>query len=661
MFEKLLEAFKCKPNDLFKITKQDPMETKLIDTLIETLKKDARFVTDEGELLKNTIREKAEELDTDLIWLLLENDTLRAKFFIPIKDVIVFDTMRFVKFINNKEFLPDSFTSFKNKIGLTNKQGDFIASSNEVVLSFPYKDCVLAGWQDKEDSKREEVFYNEILWSDDIDRLLDEKVFTDFKRIDTNGEHELQWFTRDTEINKARGLSDDTITDNLIIKWNNLLALHSLKKNFAGKVKLIYIDPPYNTWNDTFGYNDRFNHSTWLTFMKNRLEAARELLKDNGAIFISIDDDESHYLKVQCDEIFGRENFVANIVWQKKYWPANDAKWFSDSHDHILVFAKNKNNWKPNLLARTGKQLTDFKNPDNDSRGIWRASDLSAKTPSQNCMYPITWPNGSIYFPPKTRSWVVSEQKYKELLADNRIWFWINWKSRPMIKKFLTEVKDWITPETWWNRDIVWDNKIARYEMKELFPDNPFWTPKPEKLLKRIIEIWTKENDVVLDFFGGSGTTGAVAHKMNRQYILTEQMDYIKDLPEARLIKVIHWEQWWISEDVGWKGWWSFVYLEMARQNEIYTEEITWAKTSKELVTLWEEIKATGFVSYYVNTKSVDENIEEFQKLDIESQKEFLISILDKNLLYQNYSEMNDKNNGVTTVDKKLNDDFYKG
>ena len=266
-------------------------------TVIEVLKKDERFVSQEWDLLKNLIRENTEKLDENLISLLLDNDKLRGVFFIKIKDCLVFDSSKFIRFINNKEFLPDSYTSFKNKIGLTNSKWDLINDNNDIVLSFPYKDCILAWGQDQEDVKRDEVFYNEILGSDDIDRLLDEKTFTNFKRISKDWENKLESFKRD---------NDGIIKDSLIIKGNNLLTLHSLESNFAWKLDLIYIDPPYNTWwnGDTFEYNNRFKHSSWLTFMKNRLDIAKKLLKKDGAMIVAIDKAEQVYLWVLLDEVF---------------------------------------------------------------------------------------------------------------------------------------------------------------------------------------------------------------------------------------------------------------------------------------------------------------------------------------------------------------------
>src|SRR3989339_849325 len=277
----------------------------IFEQLTDLLKKDERLVSQDGILLKNQTQELARKNDPVLIKLLLSDKAIKQHFFFEVEKTLIFDKEKFVRFISNKQFLPDSYTAFKNKIGLTSGD-EYVSENKEVVLAWPYKDCVLEGGMTKEDQKRDEIFYNETLAPDDINRLLDTKVFTNFKRIDKNGEHKLDGFKRDEK---------GTIKDNLIIKGNNLLALASLKKEFAGKVKLIYIDPPFNTGGDSFNYNDRFNHSSWLVFMKNRLELAKQLLTDDGNIFIHIDINESHYLKVLCDDVFSRENFVEEITW----------------------------------------------------------------------------------------------------------------------------------------------------------------------------------------------------------------------------------------------------------------------------------------------------------------------------------------------------------
>ena len=303
----------------------------LLDGLKKLLATDERLVS-EKELLKNKIVELAVKLDPELIKLLLSDQLIKSNFFAEVPGALIFDKDKFIKFISNKQFLPDSYTAFKNKVGLT-ESGEYISKKKEVILSWPYKDCVLEGGQTKEDAKRDEVFWNQTLAPDEISRLLDPKVFTNAKRIDKIGEHKLDGFKIDANGN---------IKDNLIIKGNNLLALHSLKSRFAGKVKLIYIDPPFNTGNDSFNYNDRFNHSSWLVFMKNRLEIAKLLLSDYGSIFIQCDENESHYLKVLCDEIFGRDNLMNEIVWRYRTYQGQVKDYFPKKHDIIFWYIKIK-------------------------------------------------------------------------------------------------------------------------------------------------------------------------------------------------------------------------------------------------------------------------------------------------------------------------------
>ena len=317
---------------------------------------------------------------------------------------------------------------------------------------------------------------------------------------------------------KARSYGDAN-AENMLIHGDNLLALKSLENEYAGKVKCIYIDPPYNTGNAFEHYDDGIEHSIWLSLMNSRIEILYNLLSDDGSLWISIDDDECHYLKVLCDGIFGRSNFVANVIWEKKFSPQNDAKWLSDSHDHILVYAKNKNIWRPNLLPRTFEMDERYKNPDNDPRGQWTSGDLSVKTPNPRDIYPITTPTGRVIYPPESRSWVVSKEKFEELLADNRIWFGSSGNNVPRIKRFLSEVKEGAVSKTIWFRTDVGDNQEAKKEVKEINNNDVFTTPKPERLIERILTLGSKEGDLVLDSFLGSGTTIAVAHKMRRRWI----------------------------------------------------------------------------------------------------------------------------------------------
>lgn len=470
-------------------------------------------------------------------------------------------------------------------------------------------------------------------------------MLTNFKRYDKDGDHEL------TKLND---------NDNLIIKGNNLIALHSLKKRFAGKVKLIYIDPPYNTGSDSFNYNDTFNHSTWLTFMKNRLEIARELLSDEGSIWINIDDDEGHYVKVLVDGIFGRENFINTIIWQKKFSPQNDANWFSDSHDFIHVYAKNKNAWRPNLLKRTLEMDGRYKNPDNDPRGAWTSGDISVKRVTQKDIYEIKTPSGRSVYPPNGYSWRLSKERFEEYAEDNRIWFGEDGNNVPRIKRFLSEVKDGVVAQTLWTYKEVGHNQDAKKEIKNLFDGQAvFGTPKPEKLIQRIIQLGSDEGDLVLDFFMGSATTQAVAHKMNRQYIGIEQMDYIETVAVERLKKVIAGEQGGISKDVDWQGGSSFVYCELKNDAQEFKNQVQKATTAEELVELLNFAKQSSFLSYRIDPKRLREN--DFKQLSLAEQKQILLEILDNNNLYVNYSDIDDISNGVSDADKNLNREFYGG
>ena len=323
--------------------------------------------------------------------------------------------------------------------------------------------------------------------------------------------------------------------DNLIIKGENLFVLQSLLPKFESLVRLIYIDPPYNTGSTSFGYVDRFRHDAWLNFMRVRLEVARNFLSENGSIWISIDDGEQAYLKILCDEIFGRENFVSTIVWEKKSSPQNDARWFSDSHDFILVYARDKSKWRPNSLPRTAKMNARYKNRDDDPRGAWMASDLSVRTYNAACDYPITTSSGRVVEPPQGRCWGVNRARLDELIADNRIWFGERGDRVPVLKRFLSEVRQGVVPKTLWFRAEVGDNVEAKRELKAAGLGKVFMTPKPERLLKRIIELSTDDGDIVMDFFAGSGTTAIAASKLNRHFILIEREDYVESITIPRL------------------------------------------------------------------------------------------------------------------------------
>jgi adenine-specific DNA-methyltransferase len=658
----------------------------LLENLKTLLQKDEHLVS-EGELLKNKIIELAIKLDKDLIELLLSDKKMKEVFFVDVEGTFIFDKDKFIKFVSNKQFLSDSYTAFKNKIGLT-EDDEFISEKKEVVLSWPYKDCVLEGGMTKEDQKRDEIFWNETLAPDEISRLLDPKVFTNAKRIDAKGEHRLDKFKTD---------ENGDIKDNLIIKGNNLLALHSLKKRFAGKVKLIYIDPPYNTGNDSFRYNDSFNHSSWLIFMKNRLEVARELLKNDGIIFVQIDSEERDYLRVMLDEIFTRENYLNNVVVRKKQAAGvgQDA-FLLDTVEYILMYAKSKSEF----IKAKEKQYLEFEFDDElmnnyslyvesfgdrklvrkitDARGkgvkIYKYKNIKISRVQNNekekSFYIKNFGKFFLTYGPQSSLM----KKVIKNLADNGFYEIEYIPTRGVNAGEVVKVNFFTKRIVQWLRGIAYihEDKIIKRQVAENLWTDISWDvigpegdvelksgKKPESLVKRIIEISTKKDDTILDFFMGSGTTCAVAHKMGRQYIGVEQLDYRENSAVIRLKNVINGDQTGISKSVGWKGGGDFVYLELMKWNENFIEKIQKAKTKEELRKLWETMKEKAFLSYKIDIKTVDKNAKDFKDLSIEDQKRFLLECLDKNHLYVNYSEIDDEEYEINEEDKKLSKEFY--
>ncbi|HRP24450.1 site-specific DNA-methyltransferase [Thauera sp.] len=347
----------------------------------------------------------------------------------------------------------------------------------------------------------------------------------------------------------------DPAADNWLIQGDNLDALKALLPFHAGRVKCIYIDPPYNTRSAFEHYDDNLEHSQWLSMMAPRLELLRELLAEDGSIWVSIDDNEGHYLKVLMDEVFGRGNFVTTVIWRKNYAPKSSARHFSVDHDYIHVYAKNGDSWFPNAMPRRADQDTVYKNPDGDPRGLWRPDNLSARNPYSLGLYPVTTPGGRIIDgPPKGRYWAISREKLEALDRDNRIWWGKDGNNVPSLKRFLSEVKQGRVPQTYWPYEEVGHTQDAKKETVLLFGDEVFGTPKPESLLERILHIATDPGDLVLDSFLGSGTTAAVAHKMGRRYIGIEMGEHAHTHCLPRLQKVIAGEQGGISKAVDWQG-----------------------------------------------------------------------------------------------------------
>jgi adenine-specific DNA-methyltransferase len=366
----------------------------------------------------------------------------------------------------------------------------------------------------------------------------------------------------------AHRVTDHDLFDNRLIFGDNLLALKALEAEFAGQVKCVFIDPPYNTGSAFAHYDDALEHSIWLSMMRDRLEIIHRLLAEDGSLWITIDDNEAHYLKVLCDEVFGRANFVANVLWQKRFSPNSTAQFISDSHDHVLVYAHNKSTWKRNLLPRDVRHNLSYRNPDDDPRGPWTSGDLSARNSYSAGIYPIRTPSGRVIDgPPKGMYWRVSAAKLAELDADGRIWWGNNGGNVPRLKRFLSEVMEGIVPQTIWLHEEVGNTQEAKKEVMATVPPEAevFQTPKPERLVKRVFDLATNPGDLVLDSFAGSGTTGAVAHKMGRRWIMVELGEHCHTHIIPRLRKVIEGEDpGGVTEAVGWKGGGGFRYFRLA-------------------------------------------------------------------------------------------------
>lgn len=595
----------------------------------------------EGVLNKNKLAELARQYNPELLNLLMSDEKISNHFFSKLETgVLIFKKDVFLQFLNNKEFLPDSFTSYKTKIGLAT--GDkYLSENQEVVLNFPYKDCVLEGGQTKDDAKRQEIFFNETLAPTEINRLLDNKVLTNFKRYDETGEHEVE------------ELSD---SDNLIIKGNNLIALHSLKKRFVGKIDSIIIDPPYffnkKKSDDSFSYNSNFKLSTWLTFMKNRLEVAKELLSENGFISIIIGIDGVNHLKLLADEVFDvssdNKKFVGQITWRKTDNQPNIGD-YANVIDFILIYRKNSDA-KLKRLPLSNKAQKEYSYE--DENGKYRRSNILDLTRGKY-NYDIQTPEGTILSGP----WMINKDEFNRLVSVDGIHWPSKGKQIPYGKMYLKDAIEngQITSDFW--DGSYGTNQRSADEIKELFGDRVFTFAKPEKLIQNLISISSSKGDIVLDYHLGSGTTAAVAHKMNRQYIGIEQMDYIETVSVERLKKVIAGEQGGVSKDVNWSGGGSFVYAELKNDAQDFKNAISEATTTEELLELFEMAKKSSFLSYRIDPKKLKQT--DFELLSLAEQKQILSEIIDNNNLYVNYSDIDDSDYGISAEDKKLNHDFY--
>lgn len=582
------------------------MEKKsFFDVVMDVLKKDKRFVSDKGDLLRNAVFEAAQKMDTKLLKALRANATTRKRFFTDVDGIAVFDKQQFGWVVSNRAFLPDSYTRFRNKIGLA-VGDDMIASSRDVELVFPYKECVLEGGQTKEDQKRDEIFYNKSLAPDEVDRLLSPKVLTNPIRYDKKSKKVAAAFDRDK--------------DNLVINGNNLLSLSSLLPEFEGRVNLIYIDPPFNTEKDSFSYNDNFSRSTWLVFMRNRLEIARRLLSVDGNIFIHIDINQSHYLKVLCDDVFHEDNFVEEIIWA--YGSPSGGRAATPKpvniHDYLLHYAKNYGVRKQNrvYIPYTQKYINDwFKFTDDDGRRYQRRQ--RGRNEKGEVIWERQYLDESKGFPLST-VWNDIQQVY----ADPRAYK---------------------------------EGNMADVEVIKAFKGGQ----KPEALIKRIIDMTTNPGDLILDYHAGTGTTGATALKTGRRFILCEQMESQIAIIKNRLGKVINGDTAGVSKVTNWHGGGSFVYCELAKSNLRFVERIETAKKDSELEKIWGEMLATGFISYKIDPSKFSMKDEDFKALSLKDKKRILMDLLDMNQLYVNYCDIDDKTFRVSAADKAFTKSFY--
>ena len=665
---------------------------KFLDELKKVLISDERFVGESNQIIKTKVSNAARANDEKLLKDLINNDLLKESFFTKIDDIYVFDKNKFVWILESKEFLPDSFTMYKNKIGLVDSNNNLISQKQDVSLVWPYKDCVLEGGQTKEDQKRDEIFYNETLAPDQVNRLLAPKVLGNSKRYTKDGVEE------NIEIEED---------DNLIIKGNNLLALSSLLSRYEGKVKLIYIDPPYNTKSDSFLYNDSFNGASWLTFMKNRLVIAYNLLKDDGIIFVQCDDNEQAYLKVLMDEIFGEMNFINNISVKMSeatgvkmshaskrfpklkeyllfYKKANfdgfyeidkyeSEEWDNENNIFLENFTKNDrdtirileekdvNNEKDRELANEIlnqvkiKSLSEklkeytFRSFEDEKNWLFENSYRIIKTAGSSSLKKVVMNAKNI----------PNQDIGSELSSQGVLFFYITDFNRntdqPRLRVIFADTNIYKNPGDFW-QDIKTTGAIAREGGVQLNNGK-----KPEKLIYRIIKMTTLPGDIVMDYHLGSGTTAAVAHKMNRRYIGIEQMDYIEDKAVKRLNNVINGDSTGISnkEDVNWQGGGSFVYCELLEDNENLVNELEDAKNSDGVKEVLNKAIDYGKLIPSVLPSDLKENEDDFDKFSLDEQKNLVMELLNKNQLYVNLSDIDDEDYKVSEADKTFTKSFY--
>ena len=629
------------------------------DKLIALLKTNPNFLDEAGELIRAAVRDRAWHLDPKLVKLLFTDTEIKAKFFDEIEGHWIFNYNTFIDYITNKNFFANSYTQFRNKIGL-NIENKFLRERGEVSLVWPYKDCVLEGGQTREEEKRTEIFFNEVLAQDEINRLFDPKVLTHWKRHTAAGEQAVTGLQRD---------ENGIIRENLIIKGNNLLALHSLKQQFRGQVKLIYIDPPYNpdSPSNTFTYNNNFNHASWLTFMKNRLEVAKDLLTDNGVMIVAIDENEQFYLGVLLDEVFPtHEKHCITIVHNPRGVQGTN---FSYTHEYALfVIPKGKKVIGNRKIRSEEITWSNFRNWGGESR----------RENAKNCFYPVIVEDGEIVgfgdvLDANEHPFAQTVQSEKMDLVYpidpnmiERKWRYAR-QSVDEVKHLLRAKKTKTGYEIEIGKDFaayrtVWED--SRYDaniygtqiVKALVPNCNFAFPKSLwNVYDCLYAVVANDKEaIILDFFGGSGTTAHAVLELNkdggnRKFIICEQMDYVETVTTERMKKVI--------EENNQNN---FIYCELKEYNQAFMDKIQAAQSSDALVALWKDISKNSFLNWYINAEMPQDAVDTFIAIgDVEKQKRLLVELLDKNQLYVNLSEIEDADFEVSEIDKALNRRFY--
>ena len=645
----------------------------LKDTFFAALTTVQDYVALDGSLLQGAIAQDAEQLAPRLLDLVFGYDQLRAAFTVTHGPHLVLDKAKLLTFLTSKDFLPDSFTAFSNKIGLTS-EGRYISYNRDVVLDFPYKDAVLVGNQSREEQEGvSEKFYNEVLAADEIDRLFEPKAFAGF--------------LRHTPAGAAPMTVEDSVSvdeDNLVVQGNNLLVLHSLRARYAGQVKLIYIDVPYNTGSDSFAYNDKFNHSTWLTFMKNRLEAAKPLLSAEGVVVVQLDQNEHHYLKVLMDEVFGRANFI-NEITVRSSTPsgpkvAHASKTIIKTKDAILVYKKGPEvSVSPQYVLKEKWDEHYSLWLERDNKGGYTLSSLADVLKKHGLLgaseklsaFDHTTSEARLFYV-KNGEQIVRKTSHKNADA---LQYGLSNPGRVFeLNENLYQDKQMIQPLSKGLKPVV-VGKEVRIDLANLLCD--IWTDidfqntqneggvsfpsgkKPEALLYRILAMFTQPGDRVLDFFLGSGTTAAVAHKMGRKYIGIEQMAYGENSAEVRLSKVIAGEQSGVStlSTVAWAGGGSFVSMRLLGRTEEFTSRVMDATAS----TIDGVVADLSAYALYLDYRFRPEVLASpaFEDLSLEQKKTVLMRALDKSNLYVNYADVEDSGLAVSAADKALNHKFY--